>query len=59
MSLMKAGKNIKGNIKQEALRLGSLGDITTKFGLGENGVPNSVVEYAVAQLANPAAEVRN
>lgn len=58
-SLLKTSQNIKGNAKQLAQRLTSLAIITTKYGLGENGVPTTVVDYAVDKLANPAAEVRN
>jgi hypothetical protein len=59
LSLMRSSQSIKGYAKQEVLRLNSLIAITSKYGLGENGVPTSVVEYAVEKLANPAAEVRN
>ena len=57
--LMKHKSKVKLSTKQEAQRLNSLMNLVNKYGLGDNGVPHSVLDYAVDKLANPAAEVRN
>ena len=36
-----------GAVKQEVQKLSSLSVITTKYGLGSNGVPHSVVDFGV------------
>lgn len=40
---MKSSANVKGSVKQETLRLSSLTNIVSKLGLGENGVPTTIV----------------
>lgn len=37
----------KGSVKQEIQRLASLSLITTKYGLGPNGAPHSVIDFGV------------
>lgn len=56
---MKLNPGAKNSIKQECQRLSSLCKIVGQFGLGTNGVPNSVVDYGVEKLNNPSNEVRN
>ena len=58
-ALMKHKSKLKLSSKQEAQRLNSLMNLVTRYGLGENGVPHSVIDHAVDKLSNPAAEVRN
>lgn len=40
---MKSIPGNKGSVKYDVQRLSSLAIMTTKYGLGSNGVPNSVV----------------
>lgn len=39
--------------------MASLALITTKYGLGPNGAPSSVIDFGVDKLSNPSGEVRN
>lgn len=58
-ALMKNKPLTKLSNKQEVERLRSLTNIMLNYGLGNNGVPYSVVDYATDKLSNPAVEVRN
>lgn len=60
-SLIKSGGQAgsKGSVKHEIQRLSSLAIITTKYGLGANGAPHSVIDFGVEKLSNPSADVRN
>lgn len=50
---------VKLSVKQEAQRLNSLLVLVTRYGLGDHGVPNNVIDYGVDKLSNPAGEVRS
>ena len=59
LALMKTKSSIKLSNKQEVERLRSLTNIMINYGLGPNGVPYTVIDYATEKLNNPGAEVRN
>ena len=51
LALMKHKSKVKLSTKQEAQRLNALTNLINKYGLGDNGVPYSVLDYSVDKLA--------